>query len=94
MVKNYLGGAGFSRDDRLSWRKPGITPWPGREPFEAIILDLMLPDMDGLDVCRRIRAPGRHADSDADGRAAIPWTVWWGSEVGADDYLPKPFEAA
>jgi len=60
-----------------------------------VILDLMLPDMDGLEVCRRIRAMAAPlaqvpvlmltAKGDAMDRII-------GLEVGADDYLPKPFE--
>lgn len=61
--------------------------------FDALILDLMLPDMDGLDVCRRLRSGAivnlpilmLTARGDATDRVV-------GLELGADDYLPKPFE--
>jgi DNA-binding response OmpR family regulator len=62
-----------------------------RDSFDAIILDLMLPDMDGLDVCRHIRSRSNTpilmltARGDAMDRVI-------GLELGADDYLPKPFE--
>ena len=62
-----------------------------REPFEAILLDVSMPVLDGLEVCRRLRAAGdrtpilmltaRHATAD---RVA-------GLDAGADDYLVKPF---
>jgi two-component system phosphate regulon response regulator OmpR len=62
-----------------------------REPFAAVLLDVMLPDGDGFEVCRTIRAGGsdvpvlmltaRGQDED---RIV-------GLEIGADDYLPKPF---
>jgi len=61
-----------------------------RETFDALVLDLMLPDMDGLEVCRRIRARSQTpilmltARGDAMDRVV-------GLEIGADDYLPKPF---
>jgi two-component system, OmpR family, phosphate regulon response regulator OmpR len=61
------------------------------EPVDAIVLDLMLPDMDGLDICRTIRARSDTpilmltARGDATDRVV-------GLEMGADDYLPKPFE--
>jgi DNA-binding response OmpR family regulator len=62
---------------------------------DLVILDLMLPDMDGLQVCQRIRAlPG------ALGQVPVlmltakgdPMDRIIGLEMGADDYLPKPFE--
>ena len=59
--------------------------------FDAVILDLMLPDMDGLDVCRTLRA-----DSDIPvlmlTAKGDPMDRVVGLEIGADDYLPKPFE--
>jgi DNA-binding response OmpR family regulator len=59
--------------------------------YDAVVLDLMLPDMDGLEVCRRLRArrdtPVLMLTARGD---AIDRIV--GLELGADDYLPKPFE--
>jgi two-component system phosphate regulon response regulator OmpR len=89
MVKTYLGEAGFHVAHAGTGRA-GIT-LASREAFDALILDLMLPDIDGLDVCRTIRG---HAETpilmltargDAMDRVV-------GLEMGADDYLPKPFE--
>jgi DNA-binding response OmpR family regulator len=62
---------------------------------DLVILDLMLPDMDGLDLCRAIRALG-----DGPGRVPVlmltakgdPMDRIVGLEIGADDYLAKPFE--
>ena len=89
MVRDYLGDAGF-RVARAASGSSGLA-MHAREAFDAIVLDLMLPDMDGLDVCRQIRA-----------RAATPILMLTargdamdrviGLEMGADDYLPKPFE--
>jgi DNA-binding response OmpR family regulator len=89
MVRDYLGGAGF-RVARAASGSAGLA-MHAREAFDAIVLDLMLPDMDGLDVCRQVRA-----------RAATPILMLTargdamdrvvGLEMGADDYLPKPFE--
>jgi len=62
-----------------------------RATFDAVVLDLMLPDMDGLQVCRELRASSDlpvlmlTARGDAVDRIV-------GLELGADDYLPKPFE--
>jgi DNA-binding response OmpR family regulator len=97
MVAEYLEQSGFTVThagdghtglDRLT--APGSAP-----PIDLVVLDLMLPDMDGLEICRRIRAlPGSSgqvpvlmltAKGDAMDRII-------GLEIGADDYLPKPFE--
>ena len=65
------------------------------DPFAAVLLDLMLPDGDGLDICRRIRASAAPRDSipilmlTAKGD---PFDRVVGLELGADDYVPKPFE--
>jgi two-component system, OmpR family, phosphate regulon response regulator OmpR len=89
MVHDYLGAAGF-RVDRAANGSGGLT-LAARNQFDAVILDLMLPDMDGLDVCRALRARGSvpilmlTARGDAMDRVI-------GLEIGADDYLPKPFE--
>ena len=89
MVKKYLGEFGFAVTAAHSG-SAGISLYR-RESFDALILDLMLPDMDGLEVCRRIRADTQArilmltARGDAMDRVI-------GLEMGADDYLPKPFE--
>lgn len=62
---------------------------------DLLILDLMLPDMDGLEVCRRVRAmPGPVAQVPVLMLTAKgdPMDRVIGLELGADDYLPKPFE--
>jgi len=90
MVSNYLGEAGFQT--AISRTGSGGIALHDREPFDVLILDLMLPDMDGLDVCRRIREKSETpilmltARGDAMDRVV-------GLEMGADDYLPKPFTA-
>src|SRR5882757_11147178 len=89
MVKNYLGEFGFAVTAAHSGGA-GIALYR-RESFDALILDLMLPDMDGLEVCRQIRADTQArilmltARGDAMDRVV-------GLEMGADDYLAKPFE--
>lgn len=59
--------------------------------FDAIILDLMLPDTDGLEICRRIRAR-RSTPILMLTAKGEPLDRVIGLEMGADDYLPKPFE--
>src|SRR5690606_25883626 len=59
--------------------------------FSLVILDLMLPGLDGLDVCRRIRERNRYLPIlMLTARAEEPDKVL-GLELGADDYLTKPF---
>jgi two-component system OmpR family response regulator len=63
------------------------------EPFDAIVLDLMLPDVDGLTVCRTIRQQGINRDTPIlmlTARIAEPEKVL-GLQSGADDYVTKPF---
>ena len=89
MVAEYLGEAGF----RVAVAARGAVALErlARETYDAIVLDLMLPDMDGLEVCRQLRAKSDTpvlmltARGDAMDRVV-------GLELGADDYLPKPFE--
>jgi OmpR family response regulator RpaB len=63
--------------------------------FDAVILDVMLPEMDGFEVCRRIRAQAGPGSSIPvlmlTARGELSDRVV-GLELGADDYLPKPFE--
>ncbi|MGD9796885.1 MAG: response regulator [Acidimicrobiia bacterium] len=67
-----------------------FTDGPG---FEAVILDLMLPTMNGFDVCRAIRAVSRVPIVMLTARDE-PADMVAGLELGADDYVTKPFEAA
>ncbi len=59
--------------------------------FEAVILDVMLPEMDGFEVCRRIRQGSDIPVLMLTARGELSDRVV-GLELGADDYLPKPFE--
>ncbi len=89
MVSDYLGEAGFSVAAAATGGA-GIGMQARDEP-DAIILDLMLPDMDGLEVCRRIRARSDTPILMLTARGDTTDRVV-GLELGADDYLPKPFE--
>ena len=59
--------------------------------FDAVILDVMLPEMDGFAVCRRIRETSDVPIVMLTARGETTDRVV-GLEIGADDYLPKPFE--
>ena len=61
------------------------------EPFDAVILDVMLPEMDGFELCRRIRRDSQIPVLMLTARGELTDRVV-GLELGADDYLPKPFE--
>jgi two-component system OmpR family response regulator len=69
--------------------------WMGTEhPYDAILLDVMLPDIDGFEVCRRLRAAGRWAPVlMLTAREGVTDRVR-GLDAGADDYLTKPFALA
>jgi two-component system OmpR family response regulator len=66
--------------------------WMATEnPYDAVVLDVVLPDIDGFEVCRRMRAAGQWAPVlMLTARDAVDDRVR-GLDVGADDYLTKPF---
>ena len=61
------------------------------QPFDAVILDVMLPEMDGFELCRTIRRESDLPIIMLTARGDVMDRVV-GLEIGADDYLPKPFE--
>src|ERR671919_2046170 len=69
--------------------------WLGTEnDYDVILLDVMLPDVDGFEVCRRLRDVGRWSPVlMLTARDAVPDRVA-GLDAGADDYLTKPFSFA
>jgi two-component system, OmpR family, response regulator len=69
--------------------------WAGTEnDYDAIVLDVMLPDIDGFEVCRRLRTQNRWAPVlMVTARDAVPDRIA-GLDAGADDYLTKPFSFA
>lgn len=88
VVSGYLDRAGYAVDragDGPAALARAAAHWP-----DLVVLDLMLPGMDGLEVCRRMRGRGPvpvimlTARGDEDDRIL-------GLEVGADDYVTKPF---
>ena len=89
MVSEYLGEAGYRVTTAASGA--GGLERLAKEPYDALVLDLTLPDMDGLEVCRQLRArwdlPVLMLTARGDAMDRVV-----GLELGADDYLPKPFE--
>src|SRR5438309_782406 len=87
-VAAYLRKDGFAVQMTASGRE--ALSLVGSDPPSLVVLDLMLPDLDGIEVCRRIRETSTlpvlmltARDDDLDKIAGL--------EVGADDYLTKPF---
>jgi len=89
MVSEYLGEAGFQVSTAATGGA-GLAQL-GREPYDALVLDLMLPDIDGLEVCRQLRSTSDTPVLMLTARGDTMDRVV-GLEIGADDYLPKPFE--
>jgi two-component system phosphate regulon response regulator OmpR len=89
LLRRYLAEQGFNvvtAENAQSMNKLWI-----RERYDLLVLDLMLPGEDGLSICRRLRGAG-------DQTPIIMLTAKGedvdrivGLEMGADDYLPKPF---
>ena len=73
----------------VQWAENGATALAADEP-DVVLLDLRLPDMDGLDVCRGIRARSDVPIIIVTARGDEPDRVV-GLELGADDYVVKPF---
>jgi DNA-binding response OmpR family regulator len=88
MVSEYLGTFGLKVTTRTTASSGLKLVQQGG--FDALILDVMLPDLDGFEVCRRVRTTSNlpilmlTARGDEMDRIV-------GLELGADDYLPKPF---
>ncbi len=95
MVGEYLGQSGLAVTHRADGQS-GLTQLQDFSSLpDLVILDLMLPDMDGLEVCRRIRAlqgPAARVPVLMLTAKGDPMDRIIGLEMGADDYLPKPFE--
>jgi two-component system phosphate regulon response regulator OmpR len=89
LLERYLGEQGFSVKAVADGAQ--MDRALARELYDLMVLDLMLPGEDGLAICRRLRAQGNEmpvvmltAKGDDVDRIV-------GLEMGADDYLPKPF---
>jgi DNA-binding response OmpR family regulator len=95
MVAEYLRQSGFEVTHATKAFEGLYLVEHATQPFQLIVLDLMLPDMDGLEVCKRIRA----LDSQQRFTPILMLTAKGdpmdrvvGLELGADDYVGKPFE--
>ena len=88
-VDRALRGAGHKAD--LAREGPAGLELAMSNPYDAVVLDLGLPGLDGVEVCRRLRASGNQVPVlMLTARAAVRDRVE-GLDAGADDYLVKPF---
>ncbi len=92
LLKRGLEEEGYAVDAAGDGRE---ALWLATEnPYDAVVLDVMLPDVDGFEVCRRLRHAGRWSPVlMLTARDAVPDRVS-GLDAGADDYLTKPFSFA
>jgi DNA-binding response OmpR family regulator len=89
LLTEYLGKFGYSV--RSTTRPSAGLRALKTDPPDLVILDVMLPEMDGLAVCRKIRESTRVPVIMLTARGDVSDRIV-GLELGADDYLPKPFE--
>ncbi|GHT96862.1 DNA-binding response regulator [Betaproteobacteria bacterium] len=89
LLQRYLGAQGYAI--RTASDAPQMDKYLQREHFDLLILDLMLPGEDGLAICRRLRALGNNLPIIMLTARGEDIDRILGLEMGADDYLPKPF---
>jgi OmpR family response regulator RpaB len=75
----------------IAYKPSEAFEWLSNNHADAVILDVMLPEMDGFDVCKKIRQNSDVPVVMLTARGE-PMDRIIGLEIGADDYLPKPFE--
>lgn len=88
LIRDYLQPLGY--EVQAAHTGPDGVAKALSEPYAAVILDLMLPGMDGFEVLRRVRAQSHVPVLMLTGRGEEPDRIV-GLELGADDYLPKTF---
>ncbi|WP_144113420.1 response regulator [Paraburkholderia sp. BCC1886] len=89
MLQRFLRGHGF--DVRIAEDGRRLDRYLEREPFDLLVLDLMIGDEDGLAICARLRAQGQTLPILMLTAKGDPLDRVVGLETGADDYLAKPF---
>ena len=89
MLRTWLGERGVQADSRPDVASGLAALEEGG--WDALVLDVMLPDGDGFDVCRRVRAGSDIPIVMLTARGEATDRII-GLELGADDYLPKPFD--
>jgi DNA-binding response OmpR family regulator len=89
MLQRFLSSQGF--EVRVVANSKGLDRYLQREPYDLLVLDLMMEPEDGLSVCRRLRAEGQTIPILMLTAKGDPVDKVIGLETGADDYLAKPF---
>lgn len=89
LLRGYLGSFGYDVHTE-GHPEDGLKAFADMAP-DLVILDVMLPSMNGFDVCRKIRQSSETPVIMLTARGDVMDRVA-GLEIGADDYLPKPFE--
>src|ERR1700754_3550019 len=89
MLQRFLRGHGF--DVRVAEDGKRLDRYLEREPFDLLVLDLMIGEEDGLEICARLRAEGQTLPILMLTAKGDPLDRVVGLETGADDYLAKPF---
>lgn len=89
LLRRYLTEQGFHVV--ATENSAGMNKFRMRERFDLLVLDLMLPGEDGLAICRRLRSSGDATPIVMLTAKAEEIDRIIGLEMGADDYLPKPF---
>lgn len=90
LLQRYLGDQGCQV--RTEPSAETVAPLLARERFDVLVLDLMMPGEDGLSLCRRLRHQGETIPILMLTARGDPVDRVVGLEMGADDYLPKPFD--
>jgi two-component system phosphate regulon response regulator OmpR len=90
LLQRYLSAQGFAVQALPDAQQ--LDALLARKRFDVLVLDLMMPGESGLSICRRLRAAGETIPIMMLTARGDPIDRIIGLEMGADDYLPKPFE--
>ncbi len=91
LIKNYLLNYGYDVTAFIHPKEAIEDFQTNRAKYDIVILDLMLPEMDGFDVCKTLKSYSDIPIIISSARGDIGNKIY-GFEIGADDYLAKPYE--
>ncbi len=90
LLRLHLGDEGYGVSHAATGDE-GLRLLEQDGPWDALVLDVMLPGVDGLQLCQRARAMARYVPIIIISARGSETQRIVGLELGADDYLPKPF---